>query len=520
MFQAHNPRPANREPVRRRVSIPAPVGGWNARDSVASMKKEYAFQLDNWFPRSSDIAVRKGSEEHSTGMSGQVESLISYRPVSGAHKLFGIVGGSIFDCTGTGAVGAADVTGLTNSRFQHVNFTTSGGNFLICVNGADDLQLFDGTSWDSIDSGSTPSITGVATSNLIDVNVHQQRVWYIEGSSLSAWYTAAGAFAGALTEFPLGSVFTRGGSLVSMETWTVDAGNGIDDYAAFLTTEGEVAVYQGVDPSSASTWSLVGTFKIGRPLGQNCVTKYGSDILDITVDGVVPLSEALVGGRSNQAIAITDVIRGAVDEAMELYEDNFGWEITHFSGGSMLILNVPVAPDQQEQYVMNTVTGAWCKFTNWPANTFEIHNDELYFGGNGVVYKAWVGTTDDGMAIPSEVVPAFQYFGSGTDLKKFELLRPIFFRVGNPDTIRIGFDVEFDTKDPTSLVSFNTVEEAVWDTAVWDEANWGGGTDAIRRWFSASGLGIAGTPHITATTSNSSLRIAAFDVVFTGGGLI
>jgi hypothetical protein len=43
-----------------------------------------------------------------------------------------------------------------------------------------------------------------------------------------------------------------------------------DDYAAFITSEGQVAVYSGADPASSTTWSLVGVFDIGAPIGRRC----------------------------------------------------------------------------------------------------------------------------------------------------------------------------------------------------------------------------------------------------------
>ena len=58
------------------------------------------------------------------------------------------------------------------------------------------------------------------------------------------------AVAGAASMFDLGQIFTEGGYLMAMATWTVDAGYGVDDLAVFITSEGEVAVYRG------GTWLL------------------------------------------------------------------------------------------------------------------------------------------------------------------------------------------------------------------------------------------------------------------------
>ena len=41
------------------ASIPAPLGGWNARDSLANMDPMDAVQMDNFFPTPNDVALRK-----------------------------------------------------------------------------------------------------------------------------------------------------------------------------------------------------------------------------------------------------------------------------------------------------------------------------------------------------------------------------------------------------------------------------------------------------------------------------
>ena len=42
------------------ASVPAPIGGWNARDSLANMAATDAVQLVNWFPTPTDVTMRKG----------------------------------------------------------------------------------------------------------------------------------------------------------------------------------------------------------------------------------------------------------------------------------------------------------------------------------------------------------------------------------------------------------------------------------------------------------------------------
>ena len=60
------------------TSIPAPIGGLNARDSLAAMAPTDAVQMINWYPTPSDVLLRKGYTKHSTGLTNTVESLMNY----------------------------------------------------------------------------------------------------------------------------------------------------------------------------------------------------------------------------------------------------------------------------------------------------------------------------------------------------------------------------------------------------------------------------------------------------------
>ena len=65
-----------------------------------------------------------------------------------------------------------------------------------------------------------------------------------------------------MTIFDLGSFMTRGGFLETIATWTQDSKQTVDEYLAFITSRGQVVVYQGTDPATANTFALVGLYDI------------------------------------------------------------------------------------------------------------------------------------------------------------------------------------------------------------------------------------------------------------------
>ena len=132
------------------ASLPAPTGGWNARDSLGDMDEKDAVSLINFFPRTTDVVLRNGHTQDTTGLPGQVESFIPYQGAA-TKKLFAASGTAIYNVTTGGAVGAAVVSGLTNARWESINVATSGGNFAYAVNGLDKPLLYDGTTWTAID---------------------------------------------------------------------------------------------------------------------------------------------------------------------------------------------------------------------------------------------------------------------------------------------------------------------------------------------------------------------------------
>ena len=491
-------------------SFPAATKGWNARDSIADMDPAFAILMDNFFPTPSDVMLRKGWTEHATGFPDFVETVMAYNSATSAdRKMFGISGTDIYDATAAGAIGAADVSGLTNARWQHINFATSAGQFLLLVNAVDTGRMYD-----TAGGWANWTVTGTSTAVWANLNAFKNRVWAVERNSLNAWYLNTDAITGTATKFPLTGVFKKGGFLQAMATWTIDAGEGVDDHAVFVTNEGEVAVYKGTDPSSASTFALVGVWSLGQPIGRRCFAKLGGDICLILKDGVVPLSRALQSDRMNPKIALTDNIQQAMSDAANLYGNNFGWQLLLYPKGTMMILNVPVAEnDQQQQYAMNTINGAWGRFKNIEANCWELFNDDPYFGGENYIGKFWDTFSDNDTNVEGQIKQAFNYFGDRGTSKFWKRGRPIFASNGQP-AIAIGLNTDFRDEEPSGTLTFTPTTYAIWDTSLWDVGIWGGGLNALTNWQQLSGYGKCAALRIKAACKGLEVRHQATDYVF------
>lgn len=477
---------ASRQAIAKSSTVMPPVGGWDASSALAAMPADRAVELVNWFPQPGYIEVRRGYDYQAWDMTSDttpVYSLMTWQGQSSTSYLFAAAGTSIYDIS-TEGVPTASVTGLTDAKWQWVNFTNTGNTYLVIANGSDAVRNFNGSVW------STPAITGVSASTLIHVNVHKKRLWFVQRDSTKAWYLATDAIAGAATSFELGSVFSRGGYLMAMATWTKDGGSGPDDYAVFVSSRGQVAIYQGIDP--ASDFVLAGVFDYGAPIGRRCFARYGSDLLLLTVNGLIPLSQSFAVDQSQQAQnAITANIQQAMAEAAREYASGYGWEICVYNKGTRLILNVPTVPGSvSEQYVMNTLTGAWCKFTNHNANCWIVWNDRLFFGDStGSVYEADVGSADVATPITAYGQCAYQSFRSPGNLKRFTMMQPLVTSSNNARP-SLGISVDFIETSEMSTASVQGADgQTLWDTSRWDVDDWSGSISQINDWISIPAIG-------------------------------
>jgi hypothetical protein len=583
--------------VARTASLPSPIGGWNARDSLAEMNAIDAVEMVNFFPTPTDILMRKGYSQHSGGITGSVDTLMNYAgPTS--QTLFAVANGVIYNTATSTATSV--YTGLSNSRLQHANFTNSAGDpFLSAVNGQDPALLYNGTSWiktaatstaQTIStitrggtgnltatlttasahglvtgnqvtiSGTTESnyngtyiitvtgsttftyvmatapaadasvvgsytvnfgITGVNSNTFININVFKERLFYVEKNSMNVWYLGTKAVSGTASKLDFGSVAKMGGYIQAMGTWTIDAGQGVDDYAVFVTNMGEVIVYEGTDPSDVTKWALRGVWQLGQTFTRRCFAKFGGDLLLITQEGLVPLASALQSSRLDPRVNLTDKIYGAFAQATSLYSTNFGWEIQYFPKANMLIVNIPTNTSF-EQYVMNNITKSWARFTGVQATNFEIHNENIYFGSNGFVGKFWDTFADNGNVINATVQQSYNYFDSRGQNKRFTLVRPIFLTDNGLPSVFCAINTDFDTQSQLGQVSFNpsALSVGLWDVGDWDDNFWGGTLAVNKDWQGVSGIGYCASISLNVASKGIEVHWASTDFVMEAGGVI
>ena len=419
-------------PVRQVSKVttrPAPIKGLNSFDSIVAMPEGFALVLRNMYAQPYGCQMRRGFVRHAIDLGGPVDSICSHNLTSPKLYAFADQGPSstvMFDVTTPMVPAVSKLTGLKNARWQHINFPNAAGVHMIAVNGEDNMIWVQPNSaivTVTAGNGSGNTIGGIDPKTLIHVYAHQKRIWFVEKNTTRGWYLPPDQITGVAKSFDFGPMWTRGGSLSQLITWTVDDGNGADDHLMAISTQGEIGVYAGLDVEGADNWSLQGVYYAGAPIGRRAAIRKGGDVLVITQFGGVYLTDLLKSTKVNPTENNDfKYIQQLTSVAISLSNGRFGWQPFVFPAANMLMVNIPATDSTSYQFVMNDITKAWSEFLGYNAHCWELHQERPFFGAFGAVYRGWETTTDDGVATnnfggfdassgqtPSQVFPTIPY---------------------------------------------------------------------------------------------------------------
>ena len=521
------PQPARQQS--RVETIPSPSRGWIANENLSRVKPGAAFQLDNWVPTLTGARLRKGTQLFATTGTVPVTALFTYR--SGVTKeIFAADATKIFDISSVAdpaIAPAAAVSSQTGGDYSTFQFEVAGGDYLYCLNGLDSPQLYNGSAWAAVTGVSSIAITNVTTSLLIQGWVYRNRIYMVETLSMSAWYLPVDAVGGAATEISLRGVFQLGGKLLFGSTWSLDAGDGIDDKCVFVSDQGEVAVYEGSYPGD-STWSLVGVYQITKPLGKNAHFKAGGDLLIMTNDGIVPISQALT--KDKAALSLAAITRNIEPEWIKEIQarSTYGpWEMMKWPSHNIAIIALPGVSTESPRYcfIVNLETGSWARWTGLDVQVLALHDEHGYFGTQtGTVVKMETTGADQGVAYTCVHVPHFMDMKAPARDKTVHMARAT-FRASVPFTPQMSASVNYIVSLPAVPAATASNSTNVWDTAVWDTDLWdGAGVFTVTaRWVSIGESGFVVAPQVQVTCGDTvapDAELISIDVLYELGEVV
>lgn len=413
-------------PTQQAFTFPASVGGVNAADSLMLMPPTDCLYTFNMMPSEYGLRLRKGYREWSINLKEDpttegpdVRTIIPFESAqqSAANdKLFAATSEGIWDVsafnnqqpdqvvdfadeTGNAGFGvwteytgdAADSTELIRGHYlfyaDEVNglwqYTEADGLWTQPVSGVNPGEWYYNDGTDDVP---------FPVDDICFIMVHKQRIWVILENDDDAWYLGVGAIAGELKRFIFGSKLPHGGNLVGLWTWSIDGGDGVDDYMVAIGRGGDVVLYQGDDPEiigqGVNPWSSRGTWFIGEiPESRRIVGEYGPDLYILSTYGISSLADLLKGVPPDQQSPSQKVNRFLRTD-VERGKDRPEWQLAiHPGDGFMQVVTPKPSQNPYLQYVMNLQTLAWGFWQDVPILCGESWNGDYFMGGpDGRVY--------------------------------------------------------------------------------------------------------------------------------------
>ena len=573
-----------------------PTGGLNVRDSYVDMPINDAISLRNLISGSFGLKVRNGYQEWAANLPNNlpVPTVMSYYPATAGQSgvdpaMYGsreeqfsqrkplriavdeiTLGGQLFACTnlsiyditlgGEGPWAAeAGVGTITSDFWTWRNFQNAGGNFLLAANydgayviygGAGFSSGFDSgfatssTGFDRITQGANPSqIQGVNPDLFVYVMVWKGRVWFVEKNSSRAWYLPPAQLTGEAHQFDFGPQFRHGGHLVALANWTIDGGEGIDDYIVAVGSEGDIVIYKGYDPDQAgddpNAFQLHGVWYVGPlPEGRRQVDPYGGDVYILSVMGVKQVSKLVnptsVVDQSNENISAK--IDPSITAIMNLLPESPNYYIKAIPNENALMIGMPetLAGEGMTQFYYAIPKKAWSPLHDIPVQFWATH-DHLTFGGTnragiglgGVVYIMFENELDDtklnpidpeanGSFILTRMVPAYSDFGLPGLWKNFPMVRPTLL-IDQVPSFAMSVLVDFEFPNVAPVFSTSQLPVSLWDEALWDRALWSSSTRSLKDWVATDGGGYDATVQMDFFALGGT-RIVSYDWWLTNGG--
>lgn len=264
------------------------------------------------------------------------------------------------------------------------------------------------------------------------------------------------------------------------------------------------------------------------------MSDWGGDVAVTSLTGVNQLSDLITGaanGGGPGGGVITDKITKYFREAVETRSEEYGWAFERYPSQGIALLNVPSFGSRESfQFVLNTLTGAWCVFKNLDIVSMENSNAGFYIGtSDGRVLELSSNYTTDNIPVDAatgaladtikyNLLTHYTHFGSPAEWKRGMFIRPIFIGDSRPSYNCI-LRYDFDLRPPPYGIPFLTFESAKWDDAVWNTDKWGGSAQNYNTLGGLQGMG----RHVAIAMNgeaSSNLGLIGFDLMYDTGGML
>jgi len=511
------PQPAS---VKRNAAalkhISAPLKGLSLSSKLVTGDPLTAVVLDNWVVEENQIKARAGTQLRYTHAAGNpVETLVPY--YGEPNKLAVATAGEMRLLDNTLVQG-----GFTSNDWSWTSFSNlSATDYTIMVNGHDGVWSWDGTTMVKEAVTAPATETWIVPDQFNIVLSHMNRLWFADTSNLAIYYLPIQTKSGEVALLPLNAIFKRGGTIRAMYTWTTEGGTNLNDQLAIFTSNGELAIYGGVDPTSPTDFTLQGVFRFDAPMSKHSVVNYGGDLYVLISTGLVPMSTMMRAESEQLAQADRNIFSNFVAASLA-HRGAPGWQVLLNPTSGRMICNLPQGGintySQMVRFMPNPI---WATWSALPSRCWAWLDARLYFGSDdGKVYETHADfQSDNGQPIKVDVMPAWSNYGTPAT-KHFKMVTPYLQTDGSPKPM-LDMKVDYDMTAPANQpdVPVSGIPGADWDTATWDVDSWGGTIQSRNNWTGVGRMGRVGAPRLTLLVLNYSVSLAGWDVLYEKGSI-
>jgi hypothetical protein len=450
-------------------------------ENEAFMQPGGAIVCDNWAPTMRGVKLRGGCVRWAT-LPENTPVISGFEFISGNNqRIFAGNATKLYDVTTSTPV--LIKSGQLSGNYvasQMANQGTPPDHMLVCNDAGDYVLHFDGTTWTTFNAGQITYAGGGTTTatghNLTYVWKYRGRFYFIEGGTMNAYCLGINAYQGALNLIPLAGACTKGGKLLFGATWSVDAGDGIDDKCVFGTDQGELLIFTGSNPTDPNNWRQEGRYAISPPMGMNAHIGVGGDLLMMSVDGIVPISASITMSPGQlELAAITRQIKPMWRDEVNA-KRSWSWTMKKWDEYGGIFVTWPGgSPGNRYCAVINNATGAWCRFVGWDATCFMRLRGDMFFGTqDGYIMQADRTGYDDGKPYVATLVGGWEMFQSPSETITWRQSRAAFTSgSGEPFQPQLAACTDYVVTLPTPPPAGPDPGLAdVWDQGLWDQAKW------------------------------------------------
>jgi hypothetical protein len=504
-------------------TMPPPYGGLDLVSPIDNMEPSYALELVNVFPGAGAPTVRLGYEQFANvGTATPINTIASIDLKDGTTQLVATTSSKIYSITSAGV--SSDITGattVTDGQFQTVQYAN---NLYLC-NGVNNAKVYTGTG-----NVSDVTFTGVTLSNLINVTAYKERLYFVEKNTCKVWYgglqVTGTAATPALTSFDFQYVFTKGGFLVGIGSFSTNTSMTSQDYFWACSSLGEIVFYTGYYAGDPNTWALVARYYIGRPLGYRAFVRVNNDVWIITEQGILPISGLFASDPEAALNIVSSRVNPLISETASQFSFDHQWSGFFWAQGRRVYISYPTADNACQFLVYSIDTKGWTLFqlyNNEHSFSSCLFNKKPYYASTtGIVWKGETGQADAVTATDSQSIAysgrtAFSFYGSRANYKAFKDLRPI-IKVKRGISLNLGLDTDFKRQATVTAVATPSGTFTPWGSP-WGSP-WSAEVEYVFDRYAAKGQGHCAAVRFGGSIKNSTMQILGFEIRYDMGGQV